>query len=600
MAASQQSLAHFVGSTRDVKDFIRKTAYIQIADKLQIKCFTIEQRLTILKNGLKDRSSAVRKVVESVLIPSWVKCCNNNLIQLLIALDIQTDVDLIERMLDIYFKHLNREVVSEELSKTKFHQLVDEFRDQNMTTDRFKELNANEKTGETSDGTAAGVDATIDSVISVVPEGLTIPQSMATADEIPIEDNQQVMDETEVQSVDLFDLLVPDVPYFCAYLEKFVNNVITQELSIADALDFEFIFNQFMKVSLLLDIGDDAQRKILVKTMRSILIDSQIGDKFNGYITPVMKCLGKNGFTDNNAYLDFTVEIISEIFATTVSTADEIESMADESNRELEDKRNKLSADLEKCRTDLQDMESESRESEVQDMSQKIKDLETEINVLKDKIAANNTSLLSQSSQTSQQPKSLTDYPKSLMSCLQIFSSCLEFGNYVEVNAVMQTHIEKVCLPGFLSDNVSVRRVATRCLGLIFLKDIEPIKIIALQSIFDSLCEHGITLFDDKVDKNGDKSEDNSQVRQLAFDDSDEDFITSLKQFFETQLDSQVAEIRETAVQGVAKLLMHSRLYSPELLSKLVVIWFTPDENQTIVQFIGDFLRLYALAESQG
>jgi hypothetical protein len=121
-----------------------------------------------------------------------------------------------------------------------------------------------------------------------------------------------------------------------------------------------------------------------------------------------------------------------------------------------------------------------------------------------------------------------------------------------------------------------------------------------LQSIFDSLCEHGITLFDDKVDKNGDKSEDNSQVRQLAFDDSDEDFITSLKQFFETQLDSRVAEIRETAVQGVAKLLMHSRLYSPELLSKLVVIWFTPDENQTIVQFIGDFLRLYALAESQG
>ena len=39
-----------------------------------------------------------------------------------------------------------------------------------------------------------------------------------------------------------------------------MNNVITQELSIADALDFEFIFNQFMKVSLLLDIGDDAQR----------------------------------------------------------------------------------------------------------------------------------------------------------------------------------------------------------------------------------------------------------------------------------------------------------------------------------------------------
>ena len=30
------------------------------------------------------------------------------------------------------------------------------------------------------------------------------------------------------------------------------------------------------------------------------------------------------------------------------------------------------------------------------------------------------------------------------MRCLQVLSGCLEFGDFDEVNAVMQTHIEKV------------------------------------------------------------------------------------------------------------------------------------------------------------
>ncbi|CAG2100346.1 unnamed protein product [Medioppia subpectinata] len=521
-------------------------------------------------------------------------------------------------------------------------QLVDEFRDQNLRADRVFSVSMNVenvflwrylcqfcKTNgiENKDLKAATVDISVTHSIAdpIVNGEQTIQQSMATSDEMPIVDNpivdnpivdnpmvdipivdipivempiiadvSQTNDETEVQTtVDLFDLLVPDVPIFCAYLEKYVHNVTAQHLTIADALDFEFIFNQFMKVSLLLDIGDDAQRKILVQTMRSILIDNQIGDKFHGYITPVMKCLATNGFTD---------AVVTQVSATLAQ----------------------LSATL------LEDMEADGRTEEAPELADKIKTAEEEVNGIRDRIAAN-TSLLSQSSQTSLQSKSLpsfADHPKSLMSCLQVFSSCLEFGNYTEVNAVMQTHIEKVVS---ICPNIPPQSVL-----YIFLKDIEEIKIISLQSIFDSLCEHGITIFDDKVDKNGLTSEDNSKARQLAFDsdgdedfitslkqffesqlesisednskarqlafdsDGDEDFITSLKQFFESQLESNVWQIRETTVQGVAKLLIHSRLYSPELLSKMIVIWFTPEEKQEIVQFIGDFLRQYALAESLG
>ncbi|XP_054156320.1 condensin complex subunit 3-like [Oppia nitens] len=667
MAALQQSLTHFVGATRDVKDFIRKTAYNQIASKLQMKCFTIEQRLTILKNGLKDRSPAVRKVVESVLIPSWVKSCDNNLVQLLIALDIQTDIELIEKMLIIYFKHLLSEKLGDDDNKpkTSFHQLVEEFCAQNLTKERLFSVSLNVeniflwrflcefcqsnkiatkdiKTNVSSPPSSPPpqpmtesndpIDTTGNNTVS--DDQFNVVQQFSATNDIDYNDNEcqnLSPDESNVQNVDLFDLLVPEVPLFYSYLEKFMTNVIEQDLSMEDALDFEFIFNQFMKVSLLLDIGDEAQRKMLIKSLRVILMNDAIGYKFLNYVAPVMKCLARKGFTDNITFLDFTVEIISEIFNAIGAASDDLDSIAEETaGRELEDQKNKLIEMIDKLRIELQEMDGnddERRESEkTQEINVKLTDCQQELNAIQDKISATNNISFSQSSQTSSLQistrtsslPSFTDHPKSLMRCLHMFSSCLEFSDFSQVNAVMQTHIEKVCLPGFLSDDVSVRRAATRCLGLvcltcpqyfkkylhllieIFLKDVVVIKMIALQSIFDSLCEHGINIFDDKKDKNGDKTEDNSYIRQLAFDDSDEDFITSLKQFFYTQLESDLFEIKQTAVQGVSKLLIHCRMYSPELLAKLILIWFTPDENQILVQFIGDFLRLYALAESQG
>ena len=148
MASSKNSISYFIDATRDIKDLIRKTAYIQIAQKFDIKSFTIEQRLTILKNGLKDRCLAVRKVVESVVINSWLNSMTNpnqtnpkssdNLVQLLIALDIQTDIDLIEKMVEIHFKSLTEEKVCKGSDKSKLDQLVEDFRQK--LSDRTKSV----------------------------------------------------------------------------------------------------------------------------------------------------------------------------------------------------------------------------------------------------------------------------------------------------------------------------------------------------------------------------------------------------------------------------------------------------------------------------
>jgi hypothetical protein len=140
------------------------------------------------------------------------------------------------------------------------------------------------------------------------------------------------------------------------------------------------------------------------------------------------------------------------------------------------------------------------------------------------------------------------------------------------------------------------------------LKDLESIKLVALKSIFDSLCEHGINIFEEKSKENdirddkksGNESTNEAETERSAFIENDEDFITSLKNFFETQLDSESNEIKYIAAKGIAKLLILCKMYSSQLLSKLIIIWYNPQEKQILLQFIGDFLRVYAFAESQG
>lgn len=138
--------------------------------------------------------------------------------------------------------------------------------------------------------------------------------------------------------------------------------------------------------------------------MHSILIDSSICDKFTAHINPVMKCLAKKGFSDNNSFLEFTAETISEIFASLLSqTIDE--TIADEPNRELEQKRVDLEKDIEKCKTEAQEFENEGKDAEAEELHKKMDALEVEMKDLKQRITL---SALSQYSQTSQKENTIS------------------------------------------------------------------------------------------------------------------------------------------------------------------------------------------------
>ena len=105
IGATRLTLPHVVRRTLDVDERVRRLAYKFIADKIHIKSLTIAQREEIVIRGLTDRNENVRKMVSKELVPSWLRLCNENIVELLYALDVgNSDGETAKEVLSVLFE----------------------------------------------------------------------------------------------------------------------------------------------------------------------------------------------------------------------------------------------------------------------------------------------------------------------------------------------------------------------------------------------------------------------------------------------------------------------------------------------------------------
>jgi len=127
-------------------------------------------------------------------------------------------------MLEIYFNRLNAEKVSQHSNKTRFHELIDEFRDQNLAEERVFKVSMNVENvflwRYLCDFCKTNQIERLDLKTNVERNG----SEEQISEQIPVisDENQSTnpVNEETVQNVDVFDSLVPDVPIFCNYIEK--------------------------------------------------------------------------------------------------------------------------------------------------------------------------------------------------------------------------------------------------------------------------------------------------------------------------------------------------------------------------------------------
>ena len=84
------------GRTQDVTESVRKLAYRILAEKVNIKSFTIAQRVQLLCNGLRDRSEAINNICAKELLGNWLKSFDKDIIKLLKSLDVEGCTEVAE------------------------------------------------------------------------------------------------------------------------------------------------------------------------------------------------------------------------------------------------------------------------------------------------------------------------------------------------------------------------------------------------------------------------------------------------------------------------------------------------------------------------
>ena len=186
------------------------TAFILIADKFEIKNFGIDDRLQILRNGMNERHPAVKKVVELKLIPNWIKSSNGDVVTFLYLLDIQSDPELVERILYLYFNHL-KNISEDDSDNTGFHKFLDAFRDKFLSEHNF--LTKVDLNVENAFLWFIVAKFCRDNDITV-----TVPVS-ATGDQEMADTDSQSNGQRNTETVDAIDLIVPDLPHYCHYIK---------------------------------------------------------------------------------------------------------------------------------------------------------------------------------------------------------------------------------------------------------------------------------------------------------------------------------------------------------------------------------------------
>lgn len=93
-----------VGRTQDVTESVRKLAYRILAEKVNIKSFTIAQRVQLLSNGLHDRSEAIKDLCARELLGGWLKSFDSDVIKLLNCLDVEGCTEVAELALKAILK----------------------------------------------------------------------------------------------------------------------------------------------------------------------------------------------------------------------------------------------------------------------------------------------------------------------------------------------------------------------------------------------------------------------------------------------------------------------------------------------------------------
>ncbi|KAK7863872.1 hypothetical protein R5R35_007206 [Gryllus longicercus] len=578
LGRSKYSLPYIRNRIQDVKDSVRKQAYVSLS-KVTIRSHSIKNRELILSQGLKDRNDSVRDSVEKVLLPNWFENCQGNFVDFLHSLDVENS-EIAEKAIKVIFRQQSKEKLIKNLD--------------------------------------------LDSEKLIPSEMLTIELSFVwrcLAEFLQSEEDGQ------------WELILPELSLFCEYVKrnldrlKEINKL--EKLEPWDHTPNDFIILQLLQLMKVFDLGDEAGREKLKQLLIDMLMSSDTRLKLIPTIIDVLVKV----VPDVAARLQLIAETISEIHDPLV---EDVEDIPADQKRELDYKLAQLRLQRNILEEDLEKAVEEKRYLAAEDLKNDLAKITEELQLLSVSSGSKESLVKHQKDDPGIISKCLTIVFEMMQSPTvkelnpQLRSLLDNFvKNSLKIEHAVVQVIALQCLAVFslLDESIAKEVIVIFCLYLGSTCD--EIAQVAVKGIFDLLLKYGLKTFaireEDgdildvtatprkKLKKNlmrkstfiieesdDNESDDDESEAETASNKNDSKEIETkeyhLLALLTKHLDSAEGQMLCFVVQGLCKLLLAMRISSPKLLSRLILLWYNPvyEDDAHLHQILGQFFKIYA------
>ncbi|GBP64873.1 Condensin complex subunit 3 [Eumeta japonica] len=567
----------------DVDEAVRRAAFLYIS-AINVMQLKVRQRVLTLKVGLTERSLRVRRVVEEILIPSWLSSFKGNVIDLLKAIRLDNIQDAKDsqyvagKLLDSLFKRLPVSELLEWLPTDKTHRLIPAEKLNKETAWYWRHL---------------------------------------------AEHLNKLDDDETLESI------LPDLVVLAGYIRAIVEVPCPSQTE--DPVSFntrQYILHECASLLQVYDAGDQVGRTALQKLIYDVLT----GD--NGPLNPEVIRAFVSALELVLPEISPRVEFISGVISELREPSEPDQTLVPPAPPMITVESTEIKMQRAKLRVSL-NVAMEAQEEAVRDQNYALAaECKAKVAELQKKLEELNIRLpplppvQAQPSMTTIREKACDS--ATLNKCLTILNSALDTAQITGITPLLDMIFKELEVEIFKNVNVIENALETVALyGMLDKKfaqdykdfffaqlvDLSDEKIVtkSLTCIVDLLCVHGLKVFDDDVDTvdDNERSESNVSLRRKKDKNEsshcEEDGTISESAVSLMPVHSTVVKIllkamedpcsayRLVVVEGFCRLFMLGHLESPGILSRLLLLWFNPAtaEEDMLRQTIGVFFQSF-------
>ncbi|KAM7341580.1 chromosome associated protein G [Cochliomyia hominivorax] len=575
MGRNYHTIPYILDRLWDIDEKVRRHTYLHMSS-YPVRSYKVSQRLTLLEQGLNDRSESVRKVVTNVMLQQWIESYQKDLVSLIGALKLDSNESEINR-----FRKIGKQVLRE----------------------IFKRQNKGDMIS------CLCIEEEGDYYRCVPFDKLNLEMSFYW---------QCVTEYLQNEMAEELDQVVPELSKFCDYIESYCKSRKT-EMDKFEAMEFQYILLSLMEILYTFDLGDEIGRGNLQKLLHHLLKSCTLDEKV---IEVIVKC-SENLITEQDTRHQFFLDIIHDICGLNAKQQDLVhdrnlisELLADSTDADLSLKLSSLKVKI----LDLEEQEMNFVQKKDYVRAQQIieeKNIATEefTNLLRPLLEKRNNN-----SGDAAQPQfsKVVKYDCILRS--------LQITYYMVASKRVKTLGHTTCrlyndfiFRNIASNQIAIRDWALKC-GAAFSMLYEPlakdvfdelyaqffknhnIRIweTAITCIFELLDRYGVDSFAVQEEQNKSKKTGRQLYNTLEFIDADDDtrqsttlgqgvgVIYMMSHFLDTCDDMCIVR---AIINGFCRLVLHGHIENRDIMEKLLLRYFNPSTEPEINQILGVFLE---------